>query len=143
MDEPEKELSEPSGSGEIPTKLRFEYEKSNYFRTIHVDGAHGGIAPDGISIVMSVFSERSPIPKVEEYDVSPTGQLVALPMTVESRNCIFREVEATMVMDHATATMVYKWLGDKLIDQRRLLSMRAKMAAGVSVKRAENEERVQ
>jgi len=72
-------------------KINFDYIKSNQFRVIRVDGAHGGIAPNGYTIQMALFSERAPIPKRETYKLEQgkLGERVA----VEQRDALIREVE--------------------------------------------------
>lgn len=109
--------SPESTSGDRPKEVEFTYRKGRYFRVIHVDGAHGGISPDSSSIVMSVFNERKPIPKKEIYDIDEAGGLRSPPKVREQRIGIFREVEASLVMDYPTARMVYLWLGERLKQQ--------------------------
>jgi len=58
----------------IPESVDFDYIKSNLFRVVRVDGAHGGVSPKG-SIQLAFFSERQPIPQKETYAVERTGAL--------------------------------------------------------------------
>jgi len=93
--------------------IDIHYEKSNLFRVIPVEGAYGGLTPHG-KILMSVFNERLPLPKVvtHEHDAGHLGKEVGR----ISREGVFREVEAALLMDIQTARAVRKWLGEK-IDQ--------------------------
>ena len=43
-------------------RARFDYIKSQFFRSVHVDGVFGGVIPSGKSIRMSIWNERWPIP---------------------------------------------------------------------------------
>ncbi|MHC4527943.1 MAG: hypothetical protein ACYTEX_21930 [Planctomycetota bacterium] len=93
-------------------KINFDYIKSNQFRVIRVDGAHGGIAPNGRTIQMALFSERSPIPKRETYKLEK-GRLGAV-ATRDARDAVIREVEVEALMDLETANRIVAWLKDKI-----------------------------
>lgn len=93
-------------------KINFDYIKSNQFRVVRVDGAHGGIAPNGHTIQMALFSERAPIPKRETYKLEQgkLGERTA----VEQRDAVIREVEIEALMDLNTAKRIVNWLQDKI-----------------------------
>lgn len=93
-------------------KINFDYIKSNQFRVVRVDGAHGGIAPNGHTIQMALFSERTPIPKRETYKLEQgkLGERTA----VEQRDAVIREVEIEALMDLNTAKRIVNWLQDKI-----------------------------
>jgi len=93
-------------------KINFDYIKSNQFRVIRVDGAHGGIAPNGHTIQMALFSERAPIPKRETYKLEQgkLGERTA----VEQRDALIREVEIEALVDLNTARRIVNWLQDKI-----------------------------
>jgi len=93
-------------------KINFDYIKSNQFRVVRVDGAHGGIAPNGHTIQMALFSERAPIPKRETYKLEQgkLGERTA----VEQRDAVIREVEIEALMDLDTAKRIVNWLQDKI-----------------------------
>lgn len=99
---------------EVSTKdtISFDYIKSNQFRVIRVDGAHGGIAPKRHAIQMALFSERAPIPKRETYKLEKEslGQRIE----IQERDAIIREVEVEALMDLETAKAINKWLGEKI-----------------------------
>jgi hypothetical protein len=103
-------------------ELEFEYEKGNLFRVIHVDGGHGGISPDGQTIVLSVFSERFPIPKKEVCEIDRAGQVQWPPKIRVGRTGVFREVEATLVMNHSTAVLIARWLNEQIGKQNELFA---------------------
>ena len=98
-------------------ELKFHYEKSKQFRVIHVDGAHGGVSASGRGIVMSLFSERKPIPKEETY-VSDDGAKT-FHEDITQRNQLeglFREVEVSAILDIEVAKVLVKWLERKISD---------------------------
>ena len=102
----------------LPNEIKFDYIKSNQFRVIHVDGAHGGISPKGL-IQMAFFSERAPIPKRETYALEQ-GKLGKC-KKVEQREAIVREVEVETLIDLQVAKAINLWLGEK-IDQAEKLT---------------------
>jgi len=108
----------------IPSEVTFCYEKSNFFRTIHVDGAHGGISPDGHMVIMSVFNERRPIPKKEVYRQDQSGIMKVHAPGTEVRDGYFREVEATLIMDEETVRTLHKWLEERLRDLQSVKEFR-------------------
>ncbi len=93
-------------------KINFDYIKSNQFRVVRVDGVHGGIAPNGHTIQMALFSERAPIPKRETYKLKQgkLGERTA----VEQRDAIIREVEVEALIDIETAKRIAEWLKGKI-----------------------------
>jgi len=93
-------------------RVSFDYIKSNQFRVIHVDGAHGGITPKGHVIQMALFSERAPIPRRETYKLQE-GKLGERTEKVE-RDAIIREVEVEALIDIETAKRIAEWLKEKI-----------------------------
>lgn len=95
-----------------PVKVSFDYIKSNYFRVIRVDVAHGGVTPKGNMIQMALFSERQSIPKKETFALE-NGQLGER-TGIEKREAIIREVEIEMIMDLPTAKSISSWFREKI-----------------------------
>lgn len=111
----------PSDQGQqalAPKQISFHYLKSSSFRTIHVDGAHGGVTPRGDAIHLSLFSERFPIP-VQVTNELEHGQ-VGNELSRVSREGIVREVEVSAIMSIETAEKVANWLLNKVEDARKL-----------------------
>src|SRR3989304_8127727 len=97
-----------------PKKLRFHYIKSNNFRVVHVDGAHGGITPHGY-IFFCVYNDRAPIPQVTVHGIDNDGSVtVEIPDERISKDGIVREVEVGLVMDLATAERLPRGLREKI-----------------------------
>ncbi len=115
-------------------ELEFHYEKGNHFRVIHVDGGHGGISPDGDSIILSIYSERLPIPKREVFAVDDEGKLAPAAITKEGRKGLFREIEATLVMSPRTAESIRVWLAKYLIKHREVAEEKEKLLAAMKRK---------
>ena len=94
--------------------IAFHYIKSNFFRVVHADGAHGGITPRGL-VEMNFFSERHPIPKKVVHTLLPTGQMG--PEVREERverDGPVREVDVGVIMDLAAAKSLHAWLAEKI-----------------------------
>lgn len=101
----------------LPSEINFDYIKSNQFRVIHVDGAHGGVSPKGL-IQMAFFSERLPIPKQETYALEQ-GKL-GKRKKVKQRTALIREVEVETLIDLQVAKVLVKWLAERIEQAERL-----------------------
>lgn len=96
--------------------IKFDYLKTTQFRNIHVDGAVGGLAPNG-NIQMAVYSERPAIPQQTTQKIDEKGVLAEEVMGARvTRGAVVRELEANLIIDVNTATQIVQWLQGK-IDQ--------------------------
>ena len=101
-------------------RVKFDYVKSNFFRVIRADGAHGGIAPRG-DIFMALYSERPAIPKQVVHELKASSELgdeIRAERTV--RDAIIREVEVGVILDEVVAQALVTWLQGKLQTKRQL-----------------------
>jgi hypothetical protein len=99
----------PSGD-----KIKFYYEKGNFFRVIHVDGAVGGLTPT-LDVFLSIYNQRAPIPQVSVQKVAPSGQLGEELMEERvQKDGVFREVEVGLVMNLNVARALQQWLTEKI-----------------------------
>ena len=97
-------------------ELEFDFEKSNFFRVIHVDGFFGGVAPATQLLHFAVFNERQPIPKKVFH---PVKDGILQPETMskrEVRSGMFRELEADLVVNLEVATALRAWLDEKITE---------------------------
>jgi hypothetical protein len=118
-------MDEPKSDPQSEKKLQFHFIKSNHYRVIHVDGAHGGLTPRG-QIFIALYSERVPIPEMIVHGVAEnrlTGELLA---ERKSKRGIVREVEAGVVMDLGAAQALHEWLGKKVAELENALAARDK-----------------
>jgi len=90
-------------------ELQFHYIKSALFRTIHVDGAHGGATPQG-KIQMSVFNERFPIPQITVAPLTESGPGEEIREKRISKDGVIREIEANLILDRQLALSIGEWL---------------------------------
>lgn len=97
-------------------EIRFFFEKSQNFRVIHCDGAFGGPAPNAsVGLIhMALFSERLPLPKSVVHEIQG-GQIGhELLEKRDSKDGVFREVEADVIMSLATAASIRDWLTEQI-----------------------------
>ncbi|MEX0715090.1 MAG: hypothetical protein WD066_00815 [Planctomycetaceae bacterium] len=115
---------------------RFEFIKSNCFRTIHVDGAWGGVVAMPVPYVhMAIFSQRRPIPTAVEY--ASKGKVVGqeLKERREGRNAVVREVESELILDPHATVQLTMWLLEKVknlsnlgvVDQKQMATAVSKI----------------
>lgn len=81
-------------------EITFDFIKSNFFRVIHVDGAIASAHPNG-NIHLSLWNERSSIPRQVVYKINPDGVLGEEIDRVD-RNSLIREVEVDLILDQIT-----------------------------------------
>jgi len=97
-----------------PDHLRIEYIKSNQFRVVHADGAYGGPGP-GLGIFLAFYSERLPIVKVVEHEVTPEGRLgPEIKEKRQSKEGVIREVEVGIALSVDVAKALALWLQEKI-----------------------------
>jgi hypothetical protein len=100
-----------------PPRISYEYIKSSQFRVIHCSGAVGGPTPQGF-LAMTVFSERTPIPKSVVHEILQTGEHQTLGPEVvaerKSKRGIIREAEMTVLLSLDNATALRDWLNKSI-----------------------------
>ncbi len=102
-----------------PQKIRFNYLKSSHYRDIHVDGALGGLTPQGL-IHMAVFSERFPIPQLTTQSLIGGALGQEIKEERVSREGIIREVEAGFYMSLDIAASLAAWLTQKIEEAKKV-----------------------
>jgi hypothetical protein len=96
---------------ENPQDLKFKYEKSEFFRTIHVDGVWGCVTPN-MGIQIAFWNERFPLPNLVEYRVLEDGSIEEFSRDIP--DTIIREVEVSLAFDVETAEMLIDWLSERV-----------------------------
>lgn len=107
-------------------ELEFDFEKSNYFRVIHVDGVFGGVSPATQLLHAAIFNERQPIPKKVFHNVIDGVPQPEIAEKRQVRPGLFREVEADLVMSMEMAVVLRNWLDEKITEMQ---NTRAQFAA--------------
>ncbi|WP_145987240.1 MULTISPECIES: hypothetical protein [Bradyrhizobium] len=113
------EVQIAKASGEI----EFHFEKSRYFRVIHVDGAAGGFSPGNRNVHLAIFSERSPLPRTVVHNVADGVLGAEIESRRESKKGVFREIEADLVMSIETAIALREWLNERITESELISSM--------------------
>jgi hypothetical protein len=75
---------------ERPT-ITFEYIKSNDYKVYRIHGAYSSANAHG-DLIMSLFSERTPIPRKTTHEITEDGRLVHDPINEEKKKSVIREV---------------------------------------------------
>lgn len=107
-------MSSPSPPNDTSqTQIKFDFIKSNYFRTIHADGVWGGLNGH-LDIAMAFYSERPAIPQQITVPIEG-GQLGnELEAKRVGRDAIIRDVEISVTMNVEVARHFRQWLDDKI-----------------------------
>src|SRR5271157_2184176 len=99
-----------------PPSIKFHYIKANLFRVIHVDGAIGGITPNR-GIFVSLFSERSALPKMIEQELLPNGTLGEEKTVVqysEGKEGLVRDMEIGVMLSVDVAQKIAEFLNNQV-----------------------------
>jgi hypothetical protein len=107
-------------------EIEFDFEKSNLFRAIHVDGFFGGISPATQLLHVAVYNERQPIPKKVFHPVNNGALQPENLAKREVRGGLFREVEADLIISLETAMALRIWLDERIGEMQ---NTRAQLAA--------------
>jgi hypothetical protein len=95
-------------------RVKFNYLKGSAFRTVHVDGVFGGVAPSGF-LNMSVFTERHAIPQAQTFELKEDGNLGnEIAEDRIGREGFTRELEVNLVMSVEMVKKLHGWLGEQL-----------------------------
>lgn len=95
--------------GESEPKVVFHYIKSNFFRSIHIDGAMGSKSPAG-HLHVAIYSERRAIPRTTFHIVNEEGELQSDQTVTDGRDGYVRELEADLVMSPDVAIGLAEWI---------------------------------
>jgi len=107
---------------ELPT-VDFHYLKGNDFRSVHVDGAIGGITSKG-NLHIALYAERGVIPRKTTHVLSQGGRLGdEIVEKREGRDGLIRQIEVDIFMSEATARDIRVWLDQKLEEFQGLRNM--------------------
>jgi len=107
--------------GSFVAEIKFHFQKSPHFTEVPVHGAFGGINPQGGSIYMAVYSERSPIPTAITHEISAEGHLSDEKKDKrETKDGVIRTVHFGMHMTTDQAVAIRDWLNERLAEHEKL-----------------------
>jgi len=104
-------------------ELEFDFEKSNFFRVIHVDGFFGGVAPASQLLHVAVYNERQPIPKKVFHPVKDGALQPEIMEKREVRSGMFQELETDLVMSLEVAMELRTWLDQRITEMQNIRSL--------------------
>ena len=92
----------------------FHYIKGPDFRSIHVDGAIGGLTTKGF-LHIAMFAERAAIPQHTSFNVLPNGSLGDEILDKrESLDGVVRQMEVDLIINEQTALDLRAWLDERI-----------------------------
>ena len=94
-------------------KIEIHNKISPIFQQINVDGAHGGITPQG-KINLNFFAERFPIPKSTVFEVENNKICSKISDSEDSKKGIIREYHFGVYMNLETARGLSLWLQERI-----------------------------
>jgi hypothetical protein len=100
-------------------KVAFEYTYADGFRSHHVDGATGGVTPNGF-IHFAVYSEKFELPKKQLFGLNSDGTLGSLLDGEVGTTKIVRELSADIFVTLAAARGLRDWLGERITELESL-----------------------
>jgi hypothetical protein len=105
----------------LPKTIDFHYLKGPDFRSVHIDGAIGGLTTKGF-LHIALFAERAVIPQKTTYNITDEGTLGdEIVERRESKNGIVRQMEIDLIVNEDTAIVLRNWLDQRIeeFEQRR------------------------
>jgi hypothetical protein len=99
-----------------PEKIKFKYIFKDDYNPKYVNGAFGGISPQG-EIVINFYLERVALPRSQTYAFNQGMVLKEIANEREPgdhETSVVRFVENGIVLDLAHAEDIHRWLGDHI-----------------------------
>lgn len=118
MAEVQDETTAPE-TQELPSEISIEYSKSPGYRTLKVDGVHGGITPQG-DLSLYLYDENVSLPSVTKHEINDAGELGEPTHQYSSDSRVVREVAVGLSVDAGTALTIVEWLAEKVAEAAHL-----------------------
>ncbi len=107
-------MSNPSAPNKTAeNQIKFDYIKSNYFRSIHADGIWGGVNGH-LDIAMAFYSERPAIPQQITIPIENGKLGNEIEAKRVGRDAVIRDVEISVTMNVEVARSFRHWLDEKI-----------------------------
>jgi hypothetical protein len=95
------------------SQVRFDFIKSNYFRSVHADGIWGGITGH-LDLAMAFYSERPAIPQQITVPIENGKLGNEIESKRVGRDAVIRDVEVTVTMNVEVARSFRQWLDERI-----------------------------
>ncbi len=100
--------------------IKFKYICSPLYNPVYINGAYGGVSPQG-EINVNFYLERKGLPKYHEFYVDNKGKMTEKSIIPEDHKMsMVRVVETGITMNLRGAKGVHKWLGAKIKELEQL-----------------------
>ena len=109
----EEHSAEGSGMEGDKDKITVVYEDADGHRPIPINGAFGGLTPNGESVVAHAYIEHNSIPNLVTHNVDEQGRVNLSEGDPILRGEITRKVETTLTMSPEAAVRIGQWLMEK------------------------------
>ena len=96
-------------------EISFKYIFEKDYNPQYVNGAFGGVGPQG-EIIIHFYCERGAIPYQVNHEIDDDGH-ISTPISVEPddlEKSFVRYIQSGVILDKDHAVNVYKWLGKVL-----------------------------
>lgn len=109
-----EEPADQSEAPDLPDEISIDYRRTNQYRVVQVDGAHGGFTPNG-TFQTYLYSQNNPLPSESTRKVIDENTLRAEEHHFDSDARFVREVEASLKMSPKAAVQIFQWLAERLL----------------------------
>jgi hypothetical protein len=100
------------------SEAKFKYRLPDGYRPVYANGVWGGINVKG-EIEMHFFYDSRPLPLTSTHKIEG-GALIGTPISRTGDEDPLRFVQTGVIMSAVTAESFYEWLGEKLVDIRKM-----------------------
>lgn len=101
--------------------IKFKYIFTPDYNPKYVNGAYGGVSPQG-EINVNFYLERRGLPKYHEFFVDEKGKLTEKSIEpADHQHSMVRVVENGVTLSLAGAKNIHEWLGKKIVELEKLL----------------------
>ena len=104
------------------SSIDFYFVRSSTFRVVHMDGAWGGLTPNG-EIQMAIYNERATLPERLTHDVQ--GRRLGAETDRQGPKGIERELEVDIRINLEKALAMREWLSSKIQDLQKRMEIEA------------------
>lgn len=99
-------------------EIEARYTRSSAARTIHVDGAYGGLTGSA-NIHMAIYNEHRSVSEFVVVRLNTDGTVSETPNDPKAGRQVIREVEADLILDAVVARAIRDWLSARLEELER------------------------
>lgn len=98
------------------SNIKFKYKFDKKYNPKYVNGAHGGINPNG-EIIINFYLERTAIPNSQTFEVigdTINREKIIQNEPLDYNSSLIRMVQNGVIMNYQTAKEIHRWLGQHI-----------------------------